>query len=210
MKNKTKNKTNLKSNQNIVIGLTGGMGMGKTTAAEFFISQKIPVICADSLAHQALQKSEAPYKKVVQIFGSTILLTNKEINRPLLAKQVFTNPSERKKLEVVVHPYVRKKMNELLELHKKKKEKLIVLDIPLLFESKLDHLCDVTLMIHTNQKIQMERLVKLRGFKRQDVINRRQAQMPAIKKCRLANVVIKNNGSKTELHKNLKKFLKQF
>ncbi|MBF0105899.1 MAG: dephospho-CoA kinase [Deltaproteobacteria bacterium] len=192
-----------------VIGITGGIATGKSTVSRWFKKKGCPVICADSIAHDLLTTGTVSYKKTVRIFTKNILNPDKSINRATLAQMVFTNPKQKQKLEKILHARVRKKMRALLKEYKKKKHRLIFLDIPLLFENRLEWLCDGIICISAPQKTQIERLKNHRGQSRKHALDRIKAQMPLRHKEKKSTFVIKNKGSMAELNNKLKDLFKK-
>lgn len=176
-----------------IIGLTGGIATGKSTVARMIRRKGIPVICADDLARKAVRRGSPALKKIARIFGPGVITRNGELNRPLLGKIVFENPLRRKKLNQIVHPFVMKEMWKAIS--KDKKKKLIVLDVPLLFEEKLDRLCDKTVVVYAPAAIQKKRLKKRSHLSDHEIRNRLKSQMPIEKKKKLADFVIDNSGS---------------
>src|SRR5689334_14007466 len=121
----------------LVIGLTGGIASGKSTVSNMLKEMSITVIDADVEARLAVMNGEPAYKEIIEEFGHNILLENGEIDRQKLGSIIFNQADKRQRLNEITHPEVRKRMLEQVETAKKNKEEVIVLDIPLLFESKL-------------------------------------------------------------------------
>ncbi|MFL6517037.1 MAG: dephospho-CoA kinase, partial [Bacillus sp. (in: firmicutes)] len=121
----------------LVIGLTGGIASGKSTVSNFFKEMNITVVDADIEARLAVRKGESAYLQIIAEFGEEILLDNGEIDRQKLGSIIFHQEEKRLRLNEIVHPEVRKRMNDQVEKAKKNGEEVVVLDIPLLFESKL-------------------------------------------------------------------------
>ena len=198
---------------NLLVGLTGGFGTGKSTAARFFRLLGAQIIDADKLAHQALRQGRPTYNAVCAHFGrKNILGPRGEINRRKLARIVFNNPGKRRKLESIVHPFV---LNEMERIAKKKLG-IVILEVPLLFETNLNEKMDVSIVVRASEKKQLLRLRKRTGASPAEVRARNEAQMPIAKKVRLANFVINNEGSLMgtkkqvfEIWKQLKSMMKK-
>ncbi len=141
-----------------VLGLTGVIGSGKTTVAKLFAQQGFTILDADKYAKEALNVGTKPYNAVVKRYGLTILNTDQTIHRGLLRQQVASKTKELAFLERVIHPYVIDKT--IAEI--KKNHGLYLLDVPLLFESKMNELCDATIYVHAIEPIRKQRLI-LRG-----------------------------------------------
>jgi len=157
-----------------IIGLTGGIATGKSTVSSMFEEQGIPVLCADRMAHALMKKGTSVSKKIMDEFGAVILDKDGEIDRALLGPLVFADEEKRNKLNAIVHPEVRRILLERLKQFLEQKIPLVVLDIPLLFESNLGHLCQSTLLVYAPREIQIER-IRARDHLPDDEIERRLA-----------------------------------
>jgi dephospho-CoA kinase len=185
------------------IGLTGGIASGKSTVSSLLIELGFPVIDADQIAREAVKPGEEPYKKIVETFGREILLENGEINRPKLGSIIFHDQEKRDLLNKIVHPFVRRRMIEQKEALFEKGEKAVILDIPLLFESKLTHLVDKTILVYVDADVQLERLMRRNDLTENEAKARIASQMPLVQKVPLADTVINNNGTIEETRKQL-------
>ena len=194
----------------LVIGLTGGIASGKSTVSTMFKEMNIPVVDADVEARLAVMKGEAAYFQIIDTFGKDILLEDGEIDRQELGSIIFHQEEKRKLLNEIVHPEVRKRMMEQVEKAQQTGEEVIVLDIPLLFESKLTYMVEKTILVYVDYDIQLERLMKRNSLSIDDAKARIQSQMPLNEKIKLADAVINNNGSIEETKKQLINVLSQF
>lgn len=191
-----------------IIGLTGGIASGKTTVSQMLIDIGFPVICADELAKEAVQQSGPGLEAVIAAFGKEYLKPDGTLDRGKLGPLVFSDKASRKKLNSIVHPFVVQEIKKRLALYKERKASLIFLDIPLLFEEKLDRLCSKTVVIYAPKKIQCERLKKRNAFSNSEISARLAAQMPIHKKKKLADFVIDNSGSVKETKRQVEGLLK--
>jgi dephospho-CoA kinase len=194
----------------LVIGLTGGIASGKSTVSAMLMEKGITVIDADLEARLAVEKGEEAYDGIVSRFGTEILQSNGEIDRAKLGAIIFHNEEERLALNAIVHPAVRKRMLEKKEQAIQKGEQLVVLDIPLLFESKLEHLADKTLLVYTDRETQLRRLMNRNSLSEEEAEARINSQMPLSEKVRLADAVINNNGTIEETKEQLLGLLDQW
>jgi dephospho-CoA kinase len=194
----------------LVIGLTGSIATGKSTVANMFRELQIPVIDADVLAREVVEPGEKAYEEIVKHFGKEILFEDGTLNRKKLGSIVFSDAEKRKILNSIVHPEVRKKMLEKRDTYIKEKKKAVVLDIPLLFESKLTHLVDKTLVVYTDKKIQLSRLMERDKSTKENALKRIHAQMPIDEKIKLADAAINNNGSLNDTKEQLIQLLKKW
>lgn len=144
----------------MIIGITGQTGAGKSLVASIFKKHEFKLIDADVIARQVVLKGSICLKELENEFGSKILNFDKTLNRRALAKIAFENKENLKKLNDITHPYIINKIKKLLDLYNKNKEKNIIIDAPLLFESKLDKLCDKTIIAKANKRVRLQRIIK--------------------------------------------------
>jgi len=194
----------------LVIGLTGGIASGKSTVSNMFKEMDITVVDADVEARLAVMKGEPAYLKIIDEFGEEILLANGEIDRQKLGSIIFHQEEKRQILNETVHPEVRKRMRDQVEKAIKNSEEVVVLDIPLLFESKLTYMVDKTLLVYVNDETQLKRLIERNNLSVEDAGARIRSQMPLSDKIRLADAVIDNNGSIADTKNQLHDILTQF
>ncbi|PHF04655.1 dephospho-CoA kinase [Bacillus pseudomycoides] len=194
----------------IVIGLTGGIASGKSTVSQMFRELQIPVIDADIIAREVVEQGKEAYKEIVDVFGEEILQADGELDRPKLGSIVFHNEEKRLCLNKIVHPAVRKEMNVQKDMYIKEGVQAVVLDIPLLFESKLTALVDRIVVVAVSPSMQLERLMKRNGFTEEDAKARIDSQMPLAEKATLANKVIYNDGTIAETKAQLQLILKEW
>ncbi|WP_102345318.1 dephospho-CoA kinase [Bacillus sp. Marseille-P3661] len=194
----------------LVVGLTGGIASGKSTVSKMLVNYGFPIIDADVVSREVVEVGEPAYEKIVETFGKEILSENLKINRPKLGAIIFNDEQKRMQLNHIVHPAVRQKMNELKMNYINNGEKVVILDIPLLFESKLTHLVEKTLLIYVDDTIQLQRLMARNNLTEQEALARIRSQMPLEDKIRLADEVINNNGTIEETAKQLELILKNW
>ncbi|WP_461201314.1 dephospho-CoA kinase [Anoxybacillus sp. TBDG-1] len=187
----------------LTIGLTGGIASGKSTVAAMFRDLHIPVIDADEIAHRVTSVGGEAYQLIIETFGRGILDSNGAIDRRKLGAIVFHDEQKRKQLNAIVHPLVRKHMLQQKEKYAKEGKKAVVLDIPLLFESKLEHLVDRILVVYVDEQTQLRRLRERNGFSVEEAWARIKAQMPLEEKRKKADAVIDNNGMIEETKQQL-------
>lgn len=187
----------------LVIGLTGGIASGKSTVSNMLKELAITVIDADVEARLAVEKGEPAYQKILTEFGDDIVLPGGDIDRVKLGSIIFHNAQKRQLLNGIVHPEVRRRMNSQVEAAKERGEQVIVLDIPLLFESKLTHMVEKTILVYVDRDIQLKRLMERNNLSLDEAEARIKSQMPLSDKVPLANAVINNNGTITETKKQL-------
>ncbi|EEM15022.1 MULTISPECIES: dephospho-CoA kinase [Bacillus] len=194
----------------IVIGLTGGIASGKSTVSQMFRELQIPVIDADIIAREVVEQGKEAYKEIVEVFGEDVLQVDGKLDRQKLGSIVFHNEEKRLQLNKIVHPAVRKEMNVQKDMYIKEGVQAVVLDIPLLFESKLTALVDRIVVVAVSPSMQLERLMKRNGFTEEDAKARIDSQMPLAEKATLANKVIYNDGTIAETKAQLQLILKEW
>ena len=195
-----------RQNKAIIIGITGGFGTGKTTAAKAFKALGASVLDADKIAHEALKKGTTSYKKVVKKFGRRILNPDGKINRAKLAGLAFCNKRSVKGLCDIVHPVVIKKIKKSIGLLSMSRDvPAVVIDAPLLIESGLHRVTDYLIVVKTSAVTQIARAIKKTRLSRKEAIKRIRSQMPLGRKLRMADYIIDNEGRKDKIKKAVKK-----
>lgn len=175
----------------IVIGLTGGLGSGKSTVLAELKRLGAVASDADALVRGFLAPRGAAHGKVVRLFGNEVVLPGGELDKKAMAARVFADPSLRKKLEKILHPLVRREMRRVVA---RTRRGVVILDIPLLFESKLTGMVDRVCVVWAPDRRRLARLARSGRFTRRDALARMKAQMPLKAKTRLADDVIDNGG----------------
>lgn len=193
----------------LVLGLTGGIATGKSTVAKMFEERNIPVIDTDQIARELLNKGTESYNEVIKFFTSDILLTNGEINRKKLGRIIFSNAQKREKLNSILHPRVLNIVDAEIQKSKDKDEKVIVLDVPLLFESEFDKKVDKTIVVYTSHAEQVKRLMERDLIKREYAEMKINAQMSINDKVDIADFVINNSLSILNTKKDFNKILEE-
>ncbi|MGN7374020.1 dephospho-CoA kinase [Bacillus halotolerans] len=191
----------------LVIGLTGGIASGKSTVANMLIGKGITVIDADIIAKQAVEKGMPAYRQIIDEFGEDILLENGDIDRRKLGALVFTNEQKRLALNSIVHPAVREEMLKRRNESIANQETFVVLDIPLLFESKLESLVDKIIVVSVTKELQLERLTKRNQLTEEEALSRIRSQIPLEEKVSRADNVIDNSGTLEETKQQLEEIL---
>ncbi len=195
--------------KSIILGITGHLATGKSTVAAMFAAKGAGVINADLLAHRALRRQGACYKKVLALFGNEIL-SAKEIDRAKLAAIVFADAVKLKKLEKIVHPFVIEQTRKEVLLFEKAGKKVIVLDVPLLFESGMDKYTDSTIVVRATKKIQLLRIKAAGRLNYRQALDRMRFQWPMSKKARRADIIIDNGGTIVKTQNQVNKIWDMF
>ena len=178
-----------------VIGLTGGIGAGKSMAAECFSSFGALVIDADQLARDVIERGTPGFDEVVKTFGDAILKDG-NINRMALGDIVFSNPHARRKLEEIIHPAIRERFRAAVE--SLEPGEVLVYEIPLLVETNAEDNFDFIITVEADDEIRKQRLLE-RGMYISDIEKRMAAQSSSEERRSIADAVIENNGDEDEL-----------
>ena len=181
------------------IGITGSIACGKSTVSNYLKDKGYTIIDADKLGHIALTSDEVR-EKLEKSFGLRII-ENNEISREKLGKLVFGNEENLKILNSIVHPYIRRQILQLQEKHSD--ERLVFLDIALLFEAGFEDLVEKIIVVHVDEKIQVARLMSRNALSKEQAMFRIESQMSSKDKSILGNYVIDNGGTKEETYKQI-------
>ncbi len=175
------------------LGLTGGIGMGKSASAELLHSRGIPVVDTDDLARQVVEPGQPALAEVQQAFGPEIVGPDGRLRRGELARRVFADPPARKRLEAILHPRIRALWRARVEAWRKEGHPLAVVVIPLLFETSAEKELDATVCIACTTVTQRQRLLA-RGWSSQEIEQRARAQWPVETKMARADYVVWTEG----------------
>lgn len=188
-----------------IIGLTGGIGTGKSTVADILRELGATVIDADEATRAVQEPGSEGLQRLVEEFGPDILTPEGALDRPRLAAIVFRDQKARERLNAIVHPRVRQWMAERLRDAEERGEKVAVLDIPLLYESRGVAGLDDVVLVYAPEELQVRRLVELRRMDEQSARERIAAQMPIEEKRKLARHVVVNTRNLEDLRTQVEK-----
>lgn len=194
----------------LIIGLTGSIASGKSTVSEMFTRLDIPVVDADRISRDVVKPGENAYRQIINQFGEDLLLTSKEINREKLGAIIFADEDKRKQLNNIVHPAIRQEMVRQRDQYLTDGAHCVVLDIPLLYENKLTHFVEKTMVVYVDEAVQIKRLMERNDYTKEEALQRIHAQMPVKEKATLADAVINNNGTKSSSFDQLLDILKRW
>ena len=185
------------------IGLTGGIGSGKSTAAAAFVGQGAVLIDADQIVRDLQKPGEKVFEEMVSKWGPDILTSEGELDRQLVANIVFADPEELAALNMIVHPAVREEMTNRRQAFAET-DNTVILEIPLLVESGYRNF-DVIVVVDVDTDTAIKRLVKYRSFDEEDARNRLERQVSRESRTEIADYVIENNNSMAEFNNEILK-----
>jgi len=177
-----------------LLGLTGGIGMGKSTAARFLREHGAQVVDTDELAHRLVEPGQPALAEIETVFGKSIVAPDGRLRRDELAQIVFTDPTARKQLEAILHPRIRERWRAQIEAWRRENHPLAVVAIPLLFETNAEPDFDRTICVACSAADQRKRLWE-RGWTSEQIKQRIAAQWPIEQKIAGADFVIWTDGS---------------
>ncbi len=180
------------------IGLTGGIATGKSTVAWMFGEMGIPIINADEIAHEVIAPHTSTWKQLFERYGKKILQKDDVINREVLADIIFHDQKERKFVESVIHPQVKEELVKRTAKAQKNNPPYLIIEIPLLFESKMQKDMDSVIVVRCDMEQQIKRCQKKFDLTRDEAINRIKTQIALSQKVEKADYVIDSAGSKSE------------
>ena len=183
-----------------ILGLTGGIGSGKSAASQWFESQNITVIDADIVAREIVAVGQPTLLQIQHAFGDWVLLENGELNRRALREHIFKDPSARKVLEQITHPAIRQSI--IQQLHAANSPYVILVS-PLLFETNQHELTHHNLLIDASEALQIQRAAQRDGQNIDQIKTIIQAQMPRQQKQNMANDIVLNDGHLDHLYEKL-------
>ena len=192
--------------QKLIVGLTGGFGVGKSSVAQRFKNMGAEIIDADDIAHAAMKKGSPVFDAVIELFPEALHPGGKKMDREALAEIVFADPKKRKELEAIIHPYVYKKIKEEIE---ESDRRVILVEVPLLFEAGFETLCDKVVVVTCNSTVKMKRL-KNKRFTEQEVRARERAQMAEALKAQKGNFIIDNSKSIYQTQREIERLWYKF
>jgi dephospho-CoA kinase len=193
-----------------VIGLTGGIGMGKSTAAAVFRRARIPVFDADLAVHRMQGPGGRAVRAIAALFPDAVVSSGaaRRVDRGRLREQVLGRPDQLRRLEQVLHPMVRQEEYDFIARSRRARASAAVLDIPLLFETEADKLADIVVVVSAPRAVQIHRVRQRRGMSDADIAAVIARQMPDREKRRRADVVIRTGLSRHHTQRALRRLIR--
>lgn len=191
------------------IGLTGGLGSGKSTVAQILRKKGIAVIDADRKAREVIEKGSEGFQEVVDAFGPQVLGPDQEINRSELARLVFQSAALKEKLESIIHPKIQEAVRSERSYLQDQGLQIAFYDVPLLFEKNLQKQFDAVLVVFAPKELQIQRVRERNQWSLDEIESRLQNQVSLDQKKNQADYVIENTGTLLELEAQVEKTLEQ-
>ena len=185
----------MNANKPYIVGLTGGIASGKSTASRILAGMGARIIDADEISHEVTGPGGAAVEAVRQAFGDEAVGADGGMDRRRVGAIVFADREKRRLLEGIVHPTVQRISLERIEQAGRDGVKLVILDVPLLFECGMDVLCDETWVVATDPDVQVKRLISRDGLTAEQAQRRIDTQMPLSEKLERATAAVDNNRS---------------
>lgn len=191
----------------MIIGLTGSIASGKSTVSSMLKRKGYPIVDADEIARLVVEPGTSVIQKIREEFGQEVLKEDGSLNREKLGERIFGEQKDRDKLNAIIHPAIRAEMLRQKETHLANGANTVVMDIPLLFESKLQSFVDKIIVVSVASETQKKRLISRNELTEKEAENRIKSQLSMDFKEANADAVIDNNGTLEETEKQLRSIL---
>ncbi|MBC6315468.1 dephospho-CoA kinase [Listeria grandensis] len=193
-----------------IIGLTGGIASGKTTVSNMLADAGFPIVDADIAARKVVAKNTEGAKLIQAAFGEAVFGKDGELDRPKLGEIIFHDSEKRETLNAIVHPLVRQWMLAERDRLIARGHEVIVFDIPLLLESKLEAMVDTIVVVYVDEQTQLARLMQRNDLSEKDAKARISSQMPLSEKIKHADIVINNVHGLVETKQQVDELIRTF
>lgn len=186
-----------------IIGLTGGIGSGKSTVARSLQEHGFPIVDADLIAREIVEPGQPALAELTKEFGADILNADGSLDRGLLASRAFTNKDTTQRLNNITHPRINQRTQELFDEARENGAEAVIYDMPLLIDKGLHKDMDATIVVHAAEHVRLERLTTKRGLDVDDVRRRINAQIDDETRKQHADILLDNNGTEEDLTKQI-------
>jgi dephospho-CoA kinase len=190
-----------------LVGLTGGIASGKTTVAAILKRHGAAIVDADALSREVVEPGREAWKEIVETFGHEVLQADQTLDRQKLRARIFNDPAARKKLEAIIHPRVRALAEERIAQYGATGYDIVVYEVPLLFEGKLNEWLRPVILVASDVRIQKQRLQQRDHLTPEEAQRHIDAQMSLEEKRQLADYVIDNDGDMEDLDRQVRAIL---
>ena len=182
-----------------IIGITGGIGSGKTEVAKVFKRFGAIIISGDEIGRDVVEKNQIIMKRLVKTFGRVILTKNSKLNRRKLGEIAFSSSEGKNKLNRIIHPYLLSNLRKKIKEYRKRKRGLVVVDAALIIEWGIQKELDYLILVESNLKDRLKRLKEYSGYSQKEALNRIKAQIDYKTRRRYADYIIRNDKDLNEL-----------
>lgn len=186
-----------------IIGLTGGIGSGKSTVARALNEHGYPIVDADHIAREIVEPGQPALQELAEEFGADILDADGVLDRGLLASRAFENKETTQRLNNITHPRINQRTQELFDKAREHGAEAVIYDMPLLIDKGLHKDMDATIVVHAAERVRLERLTTKRGLEVDDVRRRINAQIGDETRKQHADILLDNNGTEEDLNKQI-------
>ncbi len=183
----------------LLFGVTGGIGSGKTAVCNFLKEKKVPIIEADPLAKELSNHSPEIRRALVTEFGENVYLESGSLNKELLSQLVFSDAGTRERINQIIHPPVFKAILDQVNQFKQKNQSLIGVEAALIYESRMERILNVVIVVTAPMEKRIEWIKSRDGFSQEEILKRVNSQMPLEEKIKHADSVIENDGALSDL-----------
>ena len=195
----------------ITIGITGGVGAGKSTVLDFLEEQyQAYVMKADEIGHLVMEPGQSCYEPVIRLFGKQVIKNDKTIDRRQVSDVVFSHPGMLEKLNQIIHPAVKQYISDQLAVKKQQGQKVCVVEAALLLEDHYQEFCDTIWYIHTDEEIRIQRLMENRGYTREKSASIIASQAPESFFRENADYVVVNNGNFAQTRQQIEEGIRKY
>ncbi len=201
--------TGLEYHHMLVVGLTGGIASGKSTVSRIFQQDGVPVVCADELAHRAVEPGSSGLDEIRRAFGNGVFNGQGQLDRAAMARIVFQDREARKLLESIIHPAVSREKDRILAELESQGHDIVIVDVPLLYESSWQGNFDLVIVAYAPRDVQEQRLIQRDHLSLQEAQARLDAQMDIDEKKKMADRVIDNTGDREYTRRQVEDLLRQ-
>lgn len=194
----------------MIIGLTGSIATGKSTIASMLKEYGLPIVDADLVARKVVEPGTETLTRIEEAFGADVIKEDGTMDREKVGAIIFHQPEKRQVLNNIIHPAIRAEMLRQRDEYLANGEAHVVMDIPLLFESKLQHFVEKILVVSVKEETQLARLMERNGFSEEEARARISTQLPIQVKIEGADAVIYNDGTIERSKEQLELILKEW